>query len=176
MKCEQCNKHEATVLFRHIVESKKRTTRLCSSCASKIEGIDAESPHAGDKKPTVSAINSDNSTSAEVCPTCGATYEDFKKTGRLSCADCYVTFETQVDRLLKRLHGAVKHCGKQKISARHLTDLDTELETLKTELGAAVEEEAFERAAEIRDRIKKMEEETVDDNTDQNSTNASRFN
>ena len=165
MKCEQCNKHEATVLFTHIVESEKRTTRLCSSCVSKIKEIGTESMHASEKS-TASAMNSDDSTSTEVCLSCGATYEDLKKTGRLSCADCYFAFEPQVERLLKRLHGAVQHCGKQNISLPDLIDLDAELETLKTELEAAVEEEAFERAAEIRDRIKQMEEEKVGDNID----------
>ena len=146
MKCEQCNKHEATVLFTHIVESEKRTTRLCSSCVSKIKEIGTESMHASEKS-TTSAMNSADSISTEVCLSCGATYEDLKKTGRLSCADCYFAFEPQ-------------------LFVRDGINYYFDLETLKTELEAAVEEEAFERAAEIRDRIKQMEEEKVGDNID----------
>ena len=172
MKCEQCNQHEATVEFTHIVESEKRTSRLCSACASQIKGAESESPAVETKvkKATAKALKEEDSSTAARCGGCGATYEDFKKSGRLSCPECYIAFQPQVDRLLNRLHGAVQHRGKNKASPQDLPDPGDELETLQAELEAAVVEEAFERAAELRDRIKQVETELDDGGPDQETT------
>ena len=172
MKCEQCDQHEATIEFTHIVESEKRTSRLCSACASKIKGSENESPavETNVKKATAKALKQEDSSTAARCSSCGATYDDFKKSGRLSCPECYVVFQPQVDRLLHRLHGAVQHRGKNKVAPQDLPDPGDELETLQAELEAAVAEEAFERAAQLRDRIKQVESESDDGGADQETT------
>ena len=105
---------------------------------------------------------------------CGATYDDFKKSGRLSCPECYVAFQPQVDRLLQRLHGAVQHRGKNKVSPQELRDQYEELETLQAELDVAVAEEAFERAAQLRDRIKQVENEPKKGGTDEETRESQR--
>jgi protein arginine kinase activator len=168
MRCEQCEKQEATVEFTHIVESEKRTSRLCSTCASKIQGVENEIPveNAQPKKVSAKSPTPEDLSTVASCPSCGASYDDFKKSGRLSCPECYIAFQTQVDRLLHRLHGAVQHCGKSKVLPKDPSDPSDELETLKVELDAAIAEEAFERAAQLRDRIKQVENE-LEDGADQ---------
>ena len=46
------------------------------------------------------------------CSFCGLTFADFRRTGRLGCPHCYETFGDQLPRLLRRIHGGVKHVGK----------------------------------------------------------------
>ena len=169
MKCEQCDKHEATIEFTHIVESEKKTSRLCRACASKIQGAENEvfTEETQMKEAPPKSPKPEDSPTAASCPGCGASYDDFKKSGRLSCPECYIAFQPQVDRLLHRLHGAVQHCGKSKVSPQDLPAPGDELETLKTELEAAVAEEAFEQAAQLRDRIKQVESELDDGGADQ---------
>ncbi len=46
------------------------------------------------------------------CPVCGFTQADFKKTGRLGCSACYVTFAEGLGSLLKAMHKGTEHVGK----------------------------------------------------------------
>jgi len=40
-----------------------------------------------------------------VCETCGMSYEEFKKVGKLGCSNCYKTYGDRLVPLLRRLHG-----------------------------------------------------------------------
>ncbi|MGH7500162.1 MAG: UvrB/UvrC motif-containing protein [Longimicrobiales bacterium] len=93
------------------------------------------------------------------CPFCGLELETFKKTGRLGCSHCWVSFESSLKGLVRRLHGGVQHVGKVYLppnptNAQH----EERLAGLRRKLSKAVEHEDFERAAEIRDMIRTMEE------------------
>ena len=62
---------------------------------------------------------------------------------------------------MKRLHGAVSHCGKKLIERREPLDPQAELKSLQQELQDAVAAEAYEKAAELRDRIRELEGEEI---------------
>ena len=92
---------------------------------------------------------------------------DFKKTGRLGCANCYSAFEENLMPLIKRIHGAIKHCGKEIPSrGRAVKAVTTSvskakkeggLEELKVRLHRAIKFEEFEEAAILRDKIRRLE-------------------
>ena len=162
MICESCNKYEATVAYTHIVENKKTTVHLCNFCASR--GDEEES--SAEQKPVPGAkvvieLTQVSNTEAEAVPAacsgCGMTYEEFRKAGRFGCQDCYAAFDGQLQRLMKRIHGSVQNEGKQLVQRQPLTPQVEDLEELRKALEAAVAEEAFERAAELRDRILQLE-------------------
>lgn len=97
---------------------------------------------------------------SEPCPYCGTTIEDFRKTGRLGCPQCYPHYEAQLRPLLRRLHGSTQHVGKLYVgSDSEEEDRHTRLSALRRKLDRAVETEDFEKAAELRDRIEEMEGE-----------------
>jgi protein arginine kinase activator len=93
------------------------------------------------------------------CSFCGFTLVDFQRTGRLGCPKCYETFKDQLAPLLRRIHGQDRHMGKLPIRAvsGKLSKEARELHTLKIGLQKAISTEAFEEAASLRDRIKKIE-------------------
>jgi protein arginine kinase activator len=93
------------------------------------------------------------------CPVCGFTQADFKKTGRLGCANCYETFSDGLQSLLKGMHKGTAHVGK--VPSRLLVTMEREqtLKGLHRDLRKAVAEEDYESAAQIRDRIRKLEVE-----------------
>ena len=93
------------------------------------------------------------------CSFCGFTLVDFQRTGRLGCPKCYETFKDQLAPLLRRIHGQDRHMGKLPIRAisGKLSKEARELHTLKVGLQKAISIEAFEEAASLRDRIKKIE-------------------
>jgi protein arginine kinase activator len=91
------------------------------------------------------------------CPECGLKYSEFLKTGRLGCPICYQTFDGQLKQVLRRVHGAVRHVGKAPGKEGEQFERRREIQKLHEELELAVEREEYEKAAELRDRIRSME-------------------
>ena len=173
MLCDECGKNKATVHLTEIVNDLVTKLNLCEVCA-KNKGTEAEQ-HFG-----IADLLSALSDSGEVtpaaplapgavaapsknrCPKCGMGYEDFKRTGRLGCGDCYKTFRTSLAPLLKRIHGASQHLGKSP-SAQAIDEMKNnskrqqELDQAKLDLLKAVKGEEFEEAASLRDKIKFLE-------------------
>jgi protein arginine kinase activator len=91
------------------------------------------------------------------CATCGLTQEDFKKTGRLGCAQCWETFEQGLGSLLKAMHKSDHHVGKVPSKAAHTVAITEQIKTLNTALQKAVSAENYEEAARIRDQVRALE-------------------
>ena len=95
---------------------------------------------------------------SEACPYCGTTPEDFRRTGRLGCSQCWAHFEEQLRALLRRIHGSTQHVGKLYLGdASEDEDREARLNQLKRRLQRAVEVEDFETAADLRDQIHDLE-------------------
>jgi protein arginine kinase activator len=91
------------------------------------------------------------------CPVCGFTQADFKKTGRLGCSTCYVTFAEGLGSLLKAMHKGTEHVGKVPEHAQRAAQLNDRMRVLNENLQKAVAEEKYETAASLRDQIKQLE-------------------
>lgn len=170
MKCEICHQHDATTAYTHIVDDEKKTLLLCDTCMSQ-ENVQAQSQQntapakKGQQVPALVQevkVKFTSMTGAETlpgkeCVECGMTYEQFKKAGRLGCHHCYEAFAPQMQRLLKRIHGADKHCGKEQIELGEILLPEEELALLQQELQEAVARENFERAVQVRDQIRRVE-------------------
>lgn len=170
MKCEICHKNDATTAYTHIVDDTKKTLLLCGNCVPQGESKKEAAPQPADdqsaasvpqliKKVKVEFSAASPSEAAEntVCQGCSMTYEQFKKVGRLGCHQCYTSFAPQLERLLKRIHGADAHCGKGLVEVGAVPSPHNALEQLRSELKDAVGREDFERAAQIRDQIREIE-------------------
>jgi len=96
---------------------------------------------------------------SQKCPVCGFTQADFKKTGRLGCSVCYVTFAEGLGSLLKAMHKGTEHVGKLPQRASREIELGDRMKALTSDLEKAVKEENYETAASLRDQIKKLEHE-----------------
>ena len=94
-----------------------------------------------------------------VCNNCGTTLEEFKKTGLLGCDNCYNEFSSNIESIAKRLQGSIEHKGKIPLREGKMLVREKHLTKLKFEMQKVIEEENFERAAEIRDEIKRIESE-----------------
>jgi protein arginine kinase activator len=94
-------------------------------------------------------------TPSKACPKCGITWDEIKKTSKFGCPYDYEFFEEDFAPTMKRLHlGGTKHVGKV---PTHLNiSVSRQVEALEQELTAAVKEEQYEKAAELRDKIKAL--------------------
>lgn len=168
MMCDVCGKNEATVHLTEIVNDKVTKLHLCEECA-KEKGAEMEE-HFG--LSDLLAGLADLGATAEPsivdsikCPTCGFTYQDFKKVGRLGCGHCYDAFKKQLAPLLKRIHGADRHVGKIPVTiGKTIKDTRT-LQELKMQMEKAIQTEEFEEAAKLRDKIRDLEKKNKDEKT-----------
>ncbi len=162
MKCDVCKETEATVHLTQIISGTMHKVDLCESCA-KAKGV--SDPTGFSLADLLLGLGQSESSSSATttpelrCPNCGMTQSDFKKSGRLGCSRCYETFAEALAPLLRSMHKGEQHIGKH--PAGHSESLATteQLKLLQRKLEHAVKSENFEAAAELRDRIKKIEQE-----------------
>lgn len=164
MLCQQCQKKVANVHFTQILNGKKIEMYLCEQCANEkgqlgfspqlnlgdflwgFPGFGGSTGFAQVKQPE------------EVrCNVCGMSFEDFRKTGKLGCGNCYRIFRENLSPILRRIHGNIEHTGKVPGKLSNCVKTTKELEILKANLTAAIGNEEYEKAAELRDRIKELE-------------------
>ena len=121
-----------------------------------------------------------------MCNKCSMTYEDFIDTGKFGCENCYEIFSNKIDPILKNIHKGNRHIGrgipfnknekvkdnskellcnsnhcssgKEKNIEEHINTKDKQLEKLKKDLKQAIQEERYEDAAKLRDKVREMEE------------------
>jgi protein arginine kinase activator len=162
VRCDVCGTRPAQVHYTEIVNKKVVTVDLCVECA-KEKGIDIKksgSYGVGDLVAGMigSAAQSDAEKIGKVhCDFCGFDYSEFKKIGRFGCPECYRAFFAQLLPLLRHIHGSTQHRGKAPAQLGPQAVIRRELAELKERLNRAVEREEYEKAAEIRDRIKELE-------------------
>ncbi len=156
MNCERCHKNHATYHLTAIENGAKREAHLCEECARQA-GVGFKFNFTiGDL--LGAAPEPKASKAAQVrCPECGITYAEFKSKARLGCANDYEVFRGELTRLLEKIHGSTTHAGKAPRTADAQVRMENELIRLKRDLDSMVRSENFEKAAEIRDRIKALE-------------------
>lgn len=156
-----CKDKEAKVHLTQIVGDKVQKVDLCEECA-KTKGVnDPAGFSLADLLLGLGASKEIEETAAGEelkCPVCGFTQADFKKAGRLGCAECYNTFGEPLNALLKSMHKGTRHIGKVPTALQKSRDLSDRLKTLQRKLEKAVASENFEEAAELRDEIKVLKE------------------
>jgi len=161
MLCDICGKNQATVHLTEILNDQMSELHLCEECARQKSmameqqfGLsDLLAGMADSEKPEKETETIKNLK----CPNCGLTYADFKKTGRLGCGVCYNTFSRYLGPLLKRIHGSTQHTGKSPLKVSNSLRKGIDIQTLRTRLQNAIQAEAFEEAAKLRDQIKEAE-------------------
>ena len=165
--CQSCHERDAVVRLTQVVGDDVTTVHLCSKCAAE-RGIETEATVTqtplgaflaamGKGSPGMAAAAS----AGESCPVCGATLQNFRASGRLGCAGCWVAFERPLRELLRRTHGATRHTGERYDTANPLgiSVADRQEQTrieLREQLRLAVAGEQFERAAELRDQLRDL--------------------
>ncbi|QDT33722.1 UvrB/UvrC motif-containing protein [Thalassoglobus polymorphus] len=166
-KCLRCNK-QATHHITEIKNGKTVALHLCDQCVGEylntvdVGGIpdDLEDPLSIGPIGSIASDSPVESTS-EACPKCGMTYKLFRSQGRLGCPHDYQHFHDELIPLLESIHhGETQHVGKIPPKVSEESRKQYELIRLKNELKLAIEEEAYELAAELRDQIQSLNEES----------------
>ena len=164
-KCDHCDRpavvHEVTVK-----NGVKSETHLCHEHAEE----------AGVSMPTHQPINQlltqfvisqkgkarSKAKARKTCSSCGMTFSRFRQAGTLGCPGCYEAFEEHLAPLIERAqNGATHHRGKTPRRAGGSVDRQLLVQHLVKELDQAVASEQYERAAQLRDRLRNLNPETT---------------
>lgn len=168
MLCEVCKKNQATVFITKVENGNKQQVNLCEHCAKEFNGLSI-----GEGMGMVSPFSFQNILSGlldyigetpqtskytEVaCKNCGTTLSDFKEKGILGCSECYKNLSDTVNPVINRVQGNIEHVGKiPKKSGKGISERKT-LNSLKQELQKAIALEEYEKAANLRDRIRDVQ-------------------
>lgn len=159
MKCQYCE-NLATVHLTDIVNGVKKESHLCQECAEKQQIIKHQELNLSAILQTVIGQHIGPMTdelARLTCPACGIKYMEFKAGGRLGCPHDYQVFQEALEPLLQRIHRAKRHVGKVPPRAVANAQRQVELMDLRQSLRRAVEAEAYEEAARLRDLIRQKE-------------------
>ena len=160
MLCDICNKNKAVVHYAEVINGEIKKLNICEHCA-KDKGFGVEiSFSLGDM---LSGIIDDSSKDIErmvareeKCDSCDMKYEEFKKSGRLGCDQCYKSFEKNLIPILDTIHKHTRHKGKVPKEFKDRFVKIEKIRELNKKLKEAVENEEFEDAAILRDKIREM--------------------
>ena len=159
MKCQKCTKAATLHITEIVSEDQIEEMHLCEECAQKYlyepqqkqGGAKATPLSPGDEAEEQAVLNRE-------CDVCGLKFVDFRNTGRLGCPHDYEEFREELTPLLENIHGETRHCGKTPRRLPQSKQTHSELVQLRKQLLNAVNKEAYEEAAKIRDRIRRLEE------------------
>lgn len=160
MKCDSCQE-KATVFYTQVTDGKLKKFSLCESCAD-AKGI--TDPNGLVMPEELLSNQPSGDPAGELfspsrnreCPSCGFTLDDFRKIGRLGCAQCYATFKDEIEPRLPSLHKGNRHTGYLPEGLQTRQELESKLADLTARLDTAILEERFEEAASLRDEIEEL--------------------
>ena len=161
MLCDQCKAQDAVVHLTQIVESAVSQLHLCEACAAErgVETTIATPKHPlGDFLKAVQQQALLPAAESARCAACGMSLKEFRASGRLGCSRCYAAFDVSLRELLRRVHGNAQHVGRSYAGPQPAPwQRANSVRELRDRLKRAVEQEAFEDAATLRDELRGME-------------------
>ena len=176
MKCDRCDRE--AVVHEVVIRNGERVEKhLCEQCASGVGLTGQGGPQIAELLSQFVGGSGEASRTARTgvrvdsCPSCGMTFTEFRKDGVLGCSSCYDAFEERLGPLIERAHeGATHHIGKRPPGgesaalaeatappAEALEALRLRREQLAEQLSEAVSQERYEKAAALRDEMRRID-------------------
>lgn len=163
-KCDKCDR-PATIHLTEIVNGQKMEKHLCEDCAE-AEGITIKANIPISQLledfvlQTVGEGESEGTPSAPLtCEVCGMTFSEFREKGQLGCPNDYEAFSEQLLPMLARAQdGNTQHVGKTPRRAGSAQQKQMAILRLRSQLKNAIASEQYERAAQLRDQIKQLDD------------------
>ena len=153
MLCENCGKNTATYHFTQNINGHETAHHLCAQCAAKAGSSDLSDLFGS------FFFGAPSLRRAAVCESCGMTYAELSRSGKVGCAACYTAFAGELRPTLQRLYGNARHTGKVPADASQDLRRRRRLSEAKRELSEAIAAQEFERAAALRDKIRALDAE-----------------
>lgn len=163
MICEHCHQRQASIYITEMINNSKVQTHVCPICAKKAQ----EKAYNQDsfqqfltgllklQGNDIKELNNSN----KVCGICGCTLDEFRKSSKLGCENCYEVFGPYIGQLIKRVQSANNHTGKLPKRMNKVEILSEKIEEVEQRLKLALMQEDYHEAARLRDKLLKYKEE-----------------
>jgi len=163
MNCNICGVNESTIHLTEIINNQMIEIHLCEDCAQE-KGTDFKTHfNFGDLLAGLSDFGKTQESevgTALKCSECGLTYDSFTKSGRLGCLTCYTALSKMLLPLIRRVQRTTQHIGKKPTKIDRSVRVSHDLRMLQDSLRKSIEDEEFEEAAKLRDKIKQLQDKT----------------
>jgi len=157
MLCEICKKNPATIHFSEISgKVVGKELHICEECAKKsgLQKLGITLMDVISKITSPLPYDIHQKLALLKCPKCQMTFADFRAKSRFGCANDFEIFKKGLIPIFEKIHGSSQHRGKIPASEGAELREESELAILNRELEQMVKIENYEKAAEIRDKIK----------------------
>lgn len=168
MICEDCKQRPATVHYAQSINGQNTELHLCQDCyAKRVGGQFMINPNflalnvfSQLAKPLVSPLQDASAVRAPIlkCADCGLHFQQFLNSSLLGCPNCYTAFRSQLEHLMRQFQAGLRHQGKIPLRRGGTTRLRRKIQKIRMELQKAVELEQFEKAAQLRDELRNLEQ------------------
>ena len=176
MKCEICKRAEAVTAITVTRDGARQELYVCAACAAAAKA-GRKAPDKG-HAPKVTVVGRDSGNVPEplveefvkatlgfmkgmaeaeeekdrICPSCKATWEHIKETGRLGCPACWKAFAREIRETFLGMEYGRVHLGAAP-DVRGISDAHDARTALERELKNAIAREDYLRAAEIKRQL-----------------------
>jgi len=168
MLCDDCRQRVSTIIHTGKKGEEKEILHLCQLCVEK-RGIPTpvlRNPvqlETGFKElmkqlADEGILDRGDPADSEMCTACGWSLGNLRETGLLGCPHCYTSFENQLMVLLQKLHGSDSHLGKVYLQEEEWSQKEEDETALRSAMEEAISMEEFEQAAQIRDRLRQIQD------------------
>lgn len=168
MLCDFCHEREAGIFLEQLTNNgQRRKISMCMECALQ-RGVSSDpksiESSIGELFKELAGITKklqrDNS---RLCPVCGISIGDIRKTGRVGCPECYSIFKDDIRNYLASKNVKGMYTGSMPARLANMHSVLNDRIILQDKLNAAVEKEEYEKAAMYRDYLKALEKKAVAD-------------
>lgn len=154
MICSRCGRETSQIFMKRVRDEDARIA-LCPDCNRELF------PNtAGGLLPY-----SENAAKAKgECPACGATMEDFRRTGLLGCSYCYTAFAGELLPAIRSVQHAERHNGSRPKGAAdeyydRIRNLIDRRDSLKNSIEEEIKRGGYDRAKALSESLRKTDEE-----------------
>jgi protein arginine kinase activator len=86
-----------------------------------------------------------------ICPDCGRTWEDARRSGRLGCPACWDAFRQELSEVVVGFHGATSQPVEEELETQVK---ERRRKSIEDELRQALAQEDYAKASLLRDKLR----------------------
>ena len=160
-KCDICHKRNATIHLQQIMGNREVNLHICNTCAME-HGISRDKDKievslTGLFAGLVDIEGEYQRKKSRVCPACGLELKAFRKEEQPRCPACFETFAHEIRQFYENHGISETYSGRLPQKLEAFKRLYRKKEELTQSLELAVSNEDYEKAAQLRDRLKDLE-------------------
>ena len=156
MLCDICKQREANIVMQTLINGQITTQSMCADCAKKARLDIAKAfmnigiHFQGLQRQAAAAAKTKNDTPTAICRACGTLLSELTDATELGCPACYEAFRAQIAGRFFQTDKAELVEPDRDILSRG------EEQQIMLQLEHAVVSEDYEKAAELRDKLKAL--------------------